>query len=158
MSDSSTGQVAHLSTWREEDASRVGGKAMGLMRMQQRGYPVPEAFCIVTDAYRQHVAGREVRRQLERTIARLPAWSPRARRRRLRALRRRIIESPLSDGLHAEVERCYLELHSPEVAVRSSGTFEDQPAMSGAGLHDTFLDVTDLDTCLTAVKRCWASL
>ncbi|WP_433832247.1 PEP/pyruvate-binding domain-containing protein [Actinoplanes sp. CA-015351] len=57
-----------------------------------------------------------------------------------------------------EINAAYNRLGAGAVAVRSSATAEDRPEASFAGQHDTFLDVTDIDSLLTAVAKCWDSV
>ncbi|CAM4169122.1 PEP/pyruvate-binding domain-containing protein [Kibdelosporangium persicum] len=47
---------------------------------------------------------------------------------------------------------------SGSVAVRSSATAEDLPDLSFAGQHDTFLNISGIESVLDAIHRCWASL
>ena len=44
------------------------------------------------------------------------------------------------------------------VAVRSSATAEDLPTASFAGQQDTFLNVSNPESLMESVKRCWSSL
>jgi pyruvate,water dikinase len=55
------------------------------------------------------------------------------------------------------LDRLRAEVGGP-VAVRSSATDEDGADASFAGQHETFLNVSDADAALDAVRRCWASL
>jgi pyruvate,water dikinase len=45
-----------------------------------------------------------------------------------------------------------------DVAVRSSGTYEDLPGASFAGQHETYLNISGPEALLDACKRCLASL
>ncbi|HOK28870.1 MAG TPA: PEP/pyruvate-binding domain-containing protein, partial [Methanomassiliicoccaceae archaeon] len=47
---------------------------------------------------------------------------------------------------------------NPLVAVRSSATAEDLPTASFAGQQDTFLNVSNPQSLLESIKRCWSSL
>ncbi len=44
------------------------------------------------------------------------------------------------------------------VAIRSSGTAEDLPGFSFAGMYTTTLNLTDMDACLQAIIRSWDSI
>jgi pyruvate,water dikinase len=80
------------------------------------------------------------------------------------AIRRRIEELPLHDGVAAEVRSAYEQLcercgsEAVPVAVRSSAISEDLPDASFAGAHDTFLWVRGANEVLAHVVRCWSSL
>jgi phosphohistidine swiveling domain-containing protein len=60
------------------------------------------------------------------------------------------------DGWEASVEAAAHSLGSPRFAVRSSGTAEDLPDASYAGLYETYLNV-DGDGLADAVRRCFAA-
>jgi len=74
------------------------------------------------------------------------------------AHRRFVAEGHLPAEIAADILGAYHALGSPAVAVRSSGTAEDQPGASYAGQHDSFLNVSGDAPLLEAVWRCWASL
>lgn len=65
------------------------------------------------------------------------------------------------DGLvQTEILKAYRSLISVNpgpVAVRSSGVDEDGKTSSYAGQYETILGVTDEESLLAAVRRCWAS-
>ncbi len=64
----------------------------------------------------------------------------------------------MDDSLAAEIESHYHTLAASRLAVRSSATAEDLPGHSFAGLYDTYLGISNLEDCLVAIKKCWASL
>ncbi|MCP3906333.1 MAG: hypothetical protein GY715_22145, partial [Planctomycetes bacterium] len=139
--------------WPAADARSVGGKVAGLVRLAECGCPVPAGFCVTTGAYRSHV---------ERALAGDGDGDDDGHRAvRPAAIRRRILDTPIPESLVDEIAEAFGALSAPAglgpVAVRSSGTREDMPATAFAGLHDTTLNVRDLPTCLTAIRRCWAS-
>ena len=76
----------------------------------------------------------------------------------LSSLRQAIVEAPLAEEIRRRIEDHYLALGADRVAVRSSGTAEDLPGHSFAGQYDTYLGIANLEDCIEAVKKCWASL
>ncbi|WP_434448214.1 PEP/pyruvate-binding domain-containing protein [Lentzea sp. E54] len=115
----------------------VGGKAANLGELTRAGLPVPQGFCVTTNAYR--------------TVAQADAASGNARRTLLETAVPQEIRDAIVDG--------YRELgDGVPVAVRSSATAEDLPFASFAGQQDTFLNVVGEDEVVDAVRRCWASL
>ena len=72
-----------------------------------------------------------------------------------RRTRRTSIPAELADAIRRRLPRAWAR---PPVAVRSSATAEDMAGASMAGQYDTFLDITDEDGLLDAVRCCWASL
>jgi rifampicin phosphotransferase len=134
-----TQPVVDLGKLRASDLPRVGGKAANLGELISAGLPVPDGFCITTDAYAR-VAGPVD-----------PADPARAR-----ALLR---TTPVPDDVAAAVTAAYRALgDGVPVAVRSSATAEDLPTASFAGQQDTYLNVVGADALLDAVRCCWASL
>ncbi|MCW3040041.1 MAG: PEP-utilizing protein, partial [Solirubrobacterales bacterium] len=148
-----------LITWFADAActelERVGGKGANLGRLTAAGFRVPPGFVVTTTAYDAHVA--PLREALLAAIAALPDDDPSARDSAVSAMRELIeaaeVPSPVADAIRA----AYAELGGGYVAVRSSGTAEDQEGAAFAGLHDTFLDVRGVDELLDAVRRDWAS-
>ena len=61
-------------------------------------------------------------------------------------------------ALTAEIVAAYRALGGGPVAVRSSATAEDLPDASFAGQQDTFLNVSDAEDVVEAVRACWKSL
>ncbi|MHC4497995.1 MAG: PEP/pyruvate-binding domain-containing protein, partial [Planctomycetota bacterium] len=76
----------------------------------------------------------------------------------LSRIREAIVQPPISAAIRQEIEAHYKALRADRIAVRSSATAEDLPGHSFAGLYDTYLGVANVDDCIDAVKKCWASL
>ena len=125
--------IKHFSEIDDEDLPQVGGKGLNLGKLVRAGFPVPNGFCVTTDAYRLSVQG--VSEQNEGGI--------------------KDVELPpeLLTAIHTAREK----LQTTTLAVRSSATSEDLAEASFAGQQDTFLNVTS-DKLLDTLKACWASL
>ena len=113
------------------DPACVGAKAASLARLAQAGLPVPEGFCVTTQAYRVwHVeSGRD--------------------------------SAPLPEGLQQEVleaYQCMMVRHGPRLrmAVRSSAVREDGSEASFAGQYVSTLNVTQ-SNLMDAIRECWQS-
>lgn len=141
----------------------VGGKAANLGVLCAAGFPVPEGFCLTTEAYRHATAGDpHVQGQLaglhtalqttaEDDLAALAALAARARE--------VILSAPVPAETVEAIERAYAALgNDVPVAVRSSATAEDLPSASFAGQQDTYLNVVGTTAVVDAVRSCWASL
>ncbi|CAH0251292.1 Prodigiosin synthesizing transferase PigC [Arthrobacter sp. Bi83] len=140
----------------------VGGKAANLGELLSAGLPVPDGFCLTTEAYVEAVAPlglADVHRTLEATptddLDRLAELAGRARS---------LIEAAeLPPGIAAQVQAAYEAMGGTDrpdvpVAVRSSATAEDLPFASFAGQQDTYLNVVGADALVASVRKCWASL
>jgi phosphohistidine swiveling domain-containing protein len=126
-----------------EAGALVGAKALNLAALMRAGLPVPDGFCVTAKAYRDHVS---------------PLRLGQPERERLAAIRDFVSAGELAKDTAAGVRAAFKRLRTPLVAVRSSGTAEDLPGHSFAGLYDTYLRATDADGCIELIKRCWASL
>ncbi|MCE2415762.1 hypothetical protein J4G07_17395 [Candidatus Poribacteria bacterium] len=125
--------IKYFSEIDDADLPRVGGKGLNLGKLTRTGFPVPNGFCVTTDAYRLSVEGLLEQNQSN------------------------VKDIELSPELVAEIHAARETLQTAAVAVRSSATAEDLAEASFAGQQDTFLNVTP-DKLLDALKACWASL
>jgi len=140
------------------DEAAIGPKAMGLVRMSRIGLVVPLGFCVTKIVLQEHLEQNNLIPSLRSSLDKLIKVNPEAKKNILADLRKTIIESPLADAVRDQIENEYQALGADCVAVRSSGTAEDLPGHSFAGQHDTYLGINDVEDCIEAVKKCWASL
>ncbi len=130
----------------------VGGKGASLSQLAALGAPVPAAFALTTRVYQEFASAIEIPERASQVAdADLPG------------IREKIQQAPLPPAMEALITSGYETLRqgqtcSSAVAVRSSATAEDSAECSFAGLHDTILDVRDVETLIGAVKQCWASM
>ncbi|MGO4237605.1 PEP/pyruvate-binding domain-containing protein [Pseudarthrobacter sp. YAF2] len=149
----------------------VGGKAANLGELLSAGLPVPEGFCLTTEAYWQVVGAPDpVLPALAEVYAALQATAPATGHSpALRepddldglagTARAAILAAPLPAAVSDAVKQAYAAMGpNVPVAVRSSATAEDLPFASFAGQQDTYLNVVGADAVLEAVRNCWASL
>ena len=136
----------------------VGGKAGNLGELTRAGLPVPQGFCLTTEAYREvaEAAGLEeilaaVSRAAPIDVATLSKLAGRARQ----ALLATTIPAHISSAIFKGYEGLG---DAVPVAVRSSATAEDLPFASFAGQQDTYLNIVGGAEVIDAVRRCWASL
>ncbi|MCY1676097.1 PEP-utilizing enzyme [Pseudarthrobacter sp. SL88] len=176
--------VVDLRRLRAGMLAEVGGKAANLGELLSAGLPVPEGFCLTTEAYRlvtgipdavnpelaavqaalrmaQGGPGQPDSAAPEATALGIPAPDIPALDIPALAAKARaaVVSAPLPPEVSAAVERAYGQM-GPDVpvAVRSSATAEDLPFASFAGQQDTYLNVVGAVAVLEAVRNCWASL
>jgi pyruvate,water dikinase len=138
---------------------QVGGKAASLLRMAAAGLPVPPAFVLTTEAYRQFVAANDLAPVIVADVRSLSEADPGSWERAATAIQARFAEAAIPDDLVAAVRAAYAGLGAGvAAAVRSSATAEDLPGASFAGQQETFLNVHGAAAVLDAIRRCWASL
>jgi phosphohistidine swiveling domain-containing protein len=122
------------------------------------GLPVPPAFVVSTEAYREFVT----RAGLEPDVAALAGASGDDLAHRSAALRHRLLETDLAPSMAEEIMAAHGRLVASRgdrvlLAVRSSATAEDLAGASFAGQHGTYYYV-GAARLLHAIRRCWASL
>jgi phosphohistidine swiveling domain-containing protein len=128
----------------------VGPKAVSLCVLRRLRVPVPRAFFVTTQAFREHLEANGLHSRIAAILDSTPPV--------LEEIRQLIIRSPLVDHVREQIASAYERLGASTVAVRSSATAEDLPGHSFAGQYETILGVTSLQGCLDAIKQCWASL
>ena len=148
--------ILPLSALNRHDLLRAGGKGANLGEMLAAGLPVPDGFCVLTDAYRDYVAANHLGEVIARECAAAEATDPAALEKASAVIRAHFEGGTLPPGLVEEIGTAYLNFWS--VAVRSSATAEDLPDLSFAGQQDTYLNVIGENALLEAVVRCWGSL
>lgn len=124
----------------------VGGKGWNLARLHRYGFPVPAGGVLPAALYRQACGVPAV----ASAMAALRGVPPE------RAAEPEVVG--LLERVQAALRSVPLEVPAPVpglVAVRSSAVAEDGREASFAGIHESFLDVTDVPA---AVRACWASL
>ena len=154
----------------------AGGKGTNLAALAQAGFPVPPAFLVTTEAYRNFVRANGIQATiLELAGAVRPEHSNELEEasERIRAL---FENGKIPDEIVQAILAAYISLtasppgskareqgqpgpeKAPAVAVRSSATAEDLPGLSFAGQQESYLNVTGPAPVLDAVKSCWSSL
>ncbi|MFO0759944.1 MAG: PEP/pyruvate-binding domain-containing protein [Byssovorax sp.] len=137
---------------------RVGGKAASLGRLIRDGYPVPPGFFIDTRHFERLVEEQLPRGHDIASLIKLAATK--AGVDRAARARDRILSLPLPDGLMAAIEALWhaMEKDAPwGLAVRSSGSAEDQQDTSLAGLAASVLGVRGPEAIAQAIRTVWAS-
>lgn len=138
----------------------VGGKGYSLSRMVAAGLPVPDGFCVTTDAYQRFVADNDLSKAILTALQSADADNPATLEECLRTVQNAFLAAPIPSAIAESVALAYGKLGGQDtaVAVRSSATAEDLPDLSFAGQQETFLNVRGTAAVLDAVRRCWASL
>jgi phosphohistidine swiveling domain-containing protein len=142
--------VAPLEQLGRDDLARVGGKGANLGELVRVGFPVPDGFVITTAAYDSFVAHNGLGETIARALREEPGSGA--------TIRTAFEKAPIPPEIEQDILAAYRELGEGPVAVRSSATAEDLPEAAFAGQQDTFLNISDEQELLDAVRRCWASL
>ena len=157
---------APLISWFRElginDRPSVGGKGASLGELIRAGIRVPDGFVVTTAAYWEFLGAIDPDQGIRSSIEALEHGELTAIQDTGAAIRRRIEQSPMPDGIRQAVIDAYRQLCAGKsglpVAIRSSATSEDSAEASFAGLQDTYLWIRDEEQVLHRVRSCWASL
>lgn len=132
----------------------VGRKSANLARLRAEGFPVPPAFVVTTDAYREFVAAPRVGEAIRSALL-----EPGALEARYRSVAGAMHSQPLPAELDAALDGVCREVTAGggAMAVRSSGTLEDAPNASFSGMLSSAVGLTRCEDLPDAVKECWIS-
>lgn len=143
-----------------KDVLLVGAKGLVLGQLRQAGLPVPDGFCVSTEAMAAFVRQAGLRERLESILDQACSGVLDARESwaYLGQTRKLMTEVPLPSAVSEAIARAYESLGERVVAVRSSGTREDLAHASFAGQYESFLNVRGQAFLEDAVRGCWASI
>ncbi|HEY5750781.1 MAG TPA: phosphoenolpyruvate synthase [Chryseolinea sp.] len=154
---------AYVLRFQEIDRSTfvaVGGKGANLGELSGiEGIPVPEGFCVTTEAYKRITENNQEFNSLLDELSRLRAEERDNIRRISAKIRMAIERTPIAKDIAEEIARHLTSFGERDAyAVRSSATAEDLPTASFAGQQDTYLNVIGKEAILNHISKCWASL
>ncbi|HSN43117.1 MAG TPA: PEP/pyruvate-binding domain-containing protein, partial [Propionibacteriaceae bacterium] len=143
---------------RKLSLARGGGKAVNLVRLASRGFPVPPGFVATTAAYEAVVAANGLDAVVTTELRTVHPTDPDSLERASALIRAAFEAATVPADIVAAIRTALATLGDMPVAVRSSATAEDLADASFAGQQDTYLNVLGADEVLDAVRRCWGSL
>lgn len=161
-----TGAIVWVDEVDPVTAVAAAGSKMGrLAELHRAGVLVPAGFAVTVEAYRRHCTESGLDARIDEVLSALPAQASEAQvQDASRLIRLMFEETPLAEGLTADITDAYEELClrcvdvNVPTAVRSSATGEDAADASFAGIFDTYLGVSGIGRVLDAVRSCWGSL
>lgn len=118
----------------------VGSKALNLIKMKQKNFPVPDGFVVKADAFQRFIEFNEINLANEH-------------------LQEEILHAEMPADVKYELLETFdsLKQSFESVAVRSSSSAEDLENTSFAGQYETYLNVKTRENLVSKVKACWAS-
>jgi pyruvate, water dikinase len=171
--------IRWLSNLSSKDIKLVGGKGANLGEMYNSGFPVPQAFCITTEAFYYFIKATKIQDRLREILNKIDVDSTQDLTNKAKEIREIMIESKMPDDLKDEILEAYDHFNvdlsgmnsspgalailksgrdSVFVSVRSSATAEDLSDASFAGQQDSFINVKGNEELIEKVKRCMASI
>src|SRR4051812_14015738 len=123
----------------------AGGKAANLGILLQANLPVPDGFCVTTDAYAT-VAATTGLGQVVAQLAGVPPDDIKQLATLAGEARASLLAAPIPAAIAEAISAAYRAIAGSggapaRVAVRSSATAEDLPGASFAGQQDTYLNI-----------------
>src|SRR6056297_3381321 len=125
----------------KKDLLIVGGKAANLGEMIKSGLPVPEGFVLVIDSYKEFIEFNNMKIKIKDLYKNLDNNEYENVKRISKDIKELFQKGKIPEKILDEINQNYEKMESTQVAVRSSGTREDSPDTSFAGLYDSFLNV-----------------
>ena len=142
----------------KDDIPSVGGKGANLGELAKAGFSVPPGFAVTVQAYYDFLKSNRIDYIIRELLTDLDLENTQKLNDASELIKHHILTSKIDAALEKEIKESYQALNRPKVAVRSSATAEDLPTASFAGQQATFLNISDEDSLIKAVKKCWASL
>jgi phosphohistidine swiveling domain-containing protein len=140
----------------------VGGKAANLGELTSAGFPVPQGFVVMAQAYNAAVSQGPVGMEIMEALRAINYDHLDSLQAHATFIRRKIETLRWDPAFEAELAKHYKRLLSLNgdqlVAVRSSSTAEDIIEASSAGQQDSYLNVRGILALSYHVRKCWASL
>jgi pyruvate,water dikinase len=146
----------------KEDTAVVGGKGANLGEMVQVGLPIPQGFCLTSNAYRLLLSENHLDQLIKDTLKDLDVKDTKALDAASKKIKDKFLKADIPQEVVKEVFNLYRHLKkgnsNPLVAVRSSATAEDLPDASFAGQQDSFLNIQGEANLIQAIRSAYASL
>lgn len=143
--------IIDLSEVKTDMLNKIGGKALQLGLLMEKGINIPHGFVICTAFYERFVQ----RNGIDKVICEA------LKEKQCKNTSKRIQQS-FSQGTFSKDEIDLLQelFHKQEkpFAIRSSSILEDMKDFSFAGQYDSYLNIHTFDLFLEAIVKTWASL
>ncbi|MEM4248182.1 MAG: phosphoenolpyruvate synthase [Candidatus Nanoarchaeia archaeon] len=165
-------RIVWLKELSKESIAVAGGKGANLAEMYNAKLPVPNAFIVTAQAYKEFIEGTGIKSRIFGLLEGLDIEDTEKLQKVSDEIQKLIISTDVPGEIAEEIKEAYetlciergsaAEVLKPEqevfVAVRSSATAEDLPQASFAGQQATFLNIKGDSAVVDAVRGCWASL
>src|SRR3989344_5599238 len=165
---------------KKEDLEYVGGKGLNLGIMYNIPLPIPPGFVVTAQAYKKFLDYTDVKDQIIHILNNANVDDNEELQSASKKIKEIILNAKMPSEIAEDITESYDNLNVnndiikqlnkdalsmikagrdlPYVAVRSSATAEDRPEASFAGQMETYLNVKSVDSVISAVQNCWASL
>ncbi len=151
-----------------DDTLLVGGKNASLGEMYsnltKKGINIPNGFALTANAFWYYLKENNLKGKIKTLFDKADLDNLADLKEVGEKSRNLILNGHFPSDLKEEIIKAYNDLSKDynekktDVAVRSSGTAEDQPDASFAGQFETFLNISGEKALLKSIKKCMASL
>ncbi len=144
----------------EENRFKVGAKAYALARLIQSNYKVPNAIVLGSDVYRNFVEETGLSKKIAFILGRKNLDTMRWEEKwdLTIQIKNLFLRTNFPPEMHDSLVKILNPWKNKALAIRSSSTIEDSPKYSFAGLHESYINITEMDSILKHIKLVWASL
>ncbi len=140
----------------------VGGKGWNLGMLERYGFNVPVGGVLAAGAYQSFIKENNLFEDTGKITQSVTTGNigEKETEQKLYLLREKINAGYIPSNIRDELVSCLktIGILGKPVAVRSSASAEDSDKASFAGIHESFLNVRGMDSILSAIKECYASL
>lgn len=153
--------IIPLETCHKTNTSIIGKKASTLAEMLNRGINVPSGLCVTTEAYRAFLNHTNIKNKIIIELSRKDIKDMRWEE--MWDCSQRIKSYFLNEDMPKNIKK-YLtreiknRFKNHPVAVRSSSSLEDSKEYSYAGMHESYLNISNPESILEHIVKVWASL
>ena len=142
---------------------QVGGKALGLAKLEAASAPVPPWVVVTAEDFERYLEQNQLKDFIEKSVGSLQSLdmddptSFKTIQKVATEIQEAICKGSMADELVTDVESALSELGAGQFAVRSSMVGEDSAEHSFAGQLESFLFQRDAGEVCKSIQGCWAS-
>ena len=153
--------LIHIDDISEADKANVGDKAFNLALLKKSGAKVPDTVTLTTSAYERYLNSSSLENYIKRELNRKKLsdyrweelWDISLR------IKNAFIRTPIPDDIKNNILLYNKQYFAGRpLAVRSSAPGEDGRDSSFAGLHESYINLTNTQEILKHIQLVWASL
>jgi pyruvate,water dikinase len=156
------GFVRRFDAINKDMSQECGGKASHLGELTSMKLNVPKGFCVVADAFSNHLKRNKLEEQIAEIIQGIDYDDYEGLEQSTGKIRSLIESAEMPPEIEEEIIENYQSLlddePEPFVAIRSSVAVKESPISSFPGMMDTYYYLRGGQTVAANVKRCWASV
>lgn len=154
--------IKSMQNLNEKNFSKIGGKAKNLYMLSKNKFSVPEFYVITTDFYQNYIEKNDLDEKIKKIIDETDFKNKKSISNSSKQIKELFISGNIPEGdlenLLSFYKRFKRDKNAEYVAVRSSAIGEDDVKTSFAGQMDSFLFISEEQSYIESIKKCWASV